>query len=248
MYSWIDRAIGPNADASSAPYPVSSDYFVNKRVWRDYEFWNKSIVRELQRPDADYLFTGGAFEKLYPRFDPATGASDISPTPYVLQAIQETRFRIAGPVKALEDAMLIQADEPWRLAWLTKGLYPDGWTEPDTTARVRVYAAPDQRGAVTRWLTVGFRSPGPDRPVSLASNLERWSGQATTDTSWGRVRVCVPEHGFADVRTRAQGASEIPDDLRAAPDPTAQRIGGVLLSEISVADEFGPRCRPRSPG
>jgi hypothetical protein len=247
-YDWVDRTVGENATVAMAPYPVSSAYFVNQRVWRDYEFWNKSITRDIQQPDKTFLFTGETFGKLYPRFDAVTGASDLSPAPYVLQANQETRFRIAGTVQVLQpDVMLIVARRPWRLDWRTSGLYPDGWTRPRTTGRVRVYAVPGQDGAVTRSLSLGFRAPEdvPERPVAIATNLERWEGTATASTTRAPIRVCVPAGGFAEVRIRARGASPIPGDLRDIGLGAAKRQGGVLVTEVALADEVGKACRPR---
>ncbi len=250
-YDWVDRIVGEHATVAMAPYPVSSDYFVNQRIWRDYEFWNKSVARDIQQPNKTFIFTGDTFEKLYPRFNPVTGVSSISPAPYVLQANQETRFRIAGEVKVLQpDVMLIDASEPWHLDWLTTGLYPDGWTKPRTTGRVRVFASPGQRGAVTRWVTIAYRAPDgvPQRAVGITSNLETGQGQATASTLRTAVRVCVPARGFAEVRVRADGASEIPGDLRDIGLSSGSRQGGVFVAEIALADEVGPPCRPKPPG
>src|SRR4029078_7963412 len=57
-YDWVDRTVGAGAKVAMALYPVASAYFVNQRVWRDYEFWNESVVRDVQQPDAAFLFTG----------------------------------------------------------------------------------------------------------------------------------------------------------------------------------------------
>ena len=220
---------------------------MNQRVWRDYEFWNKSVDRDIEQPDRSFPYTSETFTKLYPRFDPVTGRSNLSPAPYVLQAVQESRFRVAGTVLAVDEpgVMLIKAAEPWRLDWLERGLYADGWTMPGKAADVRVFSTPGQRHAVTRTLSLRFRAPEgiSSRHVRISSNLENVTAQATPDESVrATVRLCVPRGGYADVRLRALGTSEIPADLRDGDDVT--RVGGVLVTEIALADELGPHCEP----
>ena len=233
-----------------APYPTSSAYLVNQREWRDYEFWNKSVGREVQQANASFLYANDTFPTLYPRFDPETGESDVSPAPYVLQSNQETRFRVAGTVRANpEGVMLIQAGLPWRADWVSRGLYPDGWTKPDGAARVRVFAVPGQRGAVQRGLSLRFQAPddADRRTVHIASNLERTSGATSPgETLHASVTVCVPAGGYAEARIRADGTSTLPPDLRFAYE-TAPRSGGVLVTEIALADEIGAPCKPADP-
>jgi hypothetical protein len=244
-YDWVDGLVG-GANVAMAPYPVSTAYFVNQRVWRDLEFWNKSVDREVQQPERSFVFTSDTFPKLYPRFDPADGRSDVSPASFVLQADQETRFRIAGTVRLYQEGVsLIEAAKPWRLDWLGRGLYPDGWTRPHTPARVRVFAVPGQRTPVTRTLSLAFQTPEGvgRRDVRVSSNVERAAVRALgARTVREALSVCVPAGGHADVRMSTRGVSEIPPDLRYSGSDT--RFGGVLVSEVALADEIGPRCRP----
>ena len=152
---------------------------------------------------------------------------------------------LPGSVKAAQDALLIEADEPWRLAWLTSGLYEDGWTKPGKAARIRVYSEPGQRRALTRFVTVGLRSPGPTVPVNITSSLETSRGPVSPTTVRRLVRVCVPAHGFGTLSVQADGDSPIPSDLSVELS-SEPRQGGVLVSEIAIADEIGPECRPGS--
>jgi hypothetical protein len=249
LFDWVDRTVGDGGRVAIVPYPVSTSYFVNQLVWRDYEFWNKSVVHDIQAREQTFRFTGDAFTKTYPAFDRTTGRSDVSPAPFVLQANQETRFRVAGPVRAMQpDTMLIEAGDAWRLDWLTSGLYADGWTRPGESARVRVYAVPGQRGPVTRTLTLAFRAPEgvPERGVAARSNLGTWRGRATSETVRATVPVCVPARGFAEVRVRADGSSPIPGDLRDIGLLSAERDGGVFVGGIALADEIGGPCRTSS--
>jgi hypothetical protein len=58
-----------------------------------------------------------------------------------------------------------------------------------------------------------------------------------------QIEACVPAHGFADVRlTTPVEASIGYGDPRNALTSAVPRRGGVLLTEIAVADELGPSC------
>ena len=250
---WIDRTLGATASVTFVPYPVSTDYFVSQQQWRDLEFWNKSLQRDAHYPSANvFEYTGIWFPKLYLRFEPRTGATSASPTRWVAESDKETRFRVAGNVKAVnQDVVLIDAGHPWRLAWLTSGLYEDGWTQPGVTARVRIYPTAGQRAAETRSLFVALRAPEdiPKRRVNIVSNLRAWRGVATNgDTVEESITVCVPAHGFTEVRISTPSASAIPGNLANTDSLSGSREGGVSLRALSLADEIGGPCSVRGGG
>jgi hypothetical protein len=229
------------------PHPVSTDYFESQRLWRDLEFWNVSVDRDVQYP-AGGVFqpTGDTFPKVYPGFDPSSGAADVSPAPYVLQALRDTRFRISGPVLTTRGGvLLIRAHRPWRTDWLTDGLYADGWTLPGRAARVRVFAVPGLRGARTRYLSFQVWAPhAVSRRFDVVSDLQRVRGEVTSPyTARRTIRVCVPPRGFSEVRLRPHGSSPIPGDLSSLETLAQPRRGGVFLAQIALADEVGPACR-----
>ena len=244
-FDFIDRRLGGHADVSLLPYPVSTNYFVSEQLWRDLEFWNKSVVRDVQIGSTDFAYTGIWFPTLPVRFDPSTGVAAASPTPYVLQSAWETRFRVAGPVIAQSDGvLLVDAGEQWRLAIRSSGLYDDGWTKPGVPATVRVFAAAGQRRARTRYVYFGVRAPDEvaEREVTVVSNLGRWQGAAVPGSTLNAaIRVCVPPDGFAVVRLRAQGSSTIPADL-ATSSASPARLGGVLLQALGLSDNVGRPC------
>jgi hypothetical protein len=214
-------------------------------VFRDYEFWNKSVDRDVQlSPPPVFEFTNETFPKLHPVFDPRTGLSSIRGWPYVLQASQETRARIAGSAIDQNGVMLIHAAIPWRAVWVSSGLYDDGWTRPGVAARVRVFADPTAREARMRWLTFGLHSAYDSRPVTITSNQQRQHAVVTTDTSWATVPMCVPPGGFTDVRLVAPMRSQIPGDQATLSDSQGSRTGGVFVSQISESDDVGERCTP----
>ena len=53
----------------------------------------------------------------------------------------------------------------------------------------------------------------------------------------------MPRTGHTDVRLRAHGVSELPPDLRGGHD-TEIRKGGVLVTEVTQADEMGQESLP----
>lgn len=249
VFDWVDRTLGTNASVTMVPFPSNvADYWASVGYWWDMEFWNKSVDRAVYRP-GEFLWTPSTFPKLMLRLDPSTGAASSSPTPYVVEGNKETRFRIAGntvPANTdTRDMLLIKAAMPWRAEWLTFGLTDDGWTKPGVAARVRVFAFPGQQRSVTRTLTLGVRAPFDvdTRPFRAISNRDE---QRAVAVKHGRVLVtlpvCVPAHGFSDVRIPAPESSATFGDLKNATTFSMPRQAGVLFTEIALADEIGPAC------
>jgi hypothetical protein len=246
--AWVDRLVGTAPQVTMVPYPVSSNFFSSQQRWRDLEFFNKSIARDAQVPGDGYLYTGTTFPKLELGWDPATGAVSTSPTRYVAESDKETRFRISGTaVGVSQDVLLIDAGMRWRLDWTSFGLFDDGWTKPGVVARVRIFPAAGQRAPRLRTLTVAARAPDniPERELSVTSNAGRWRTTTTnTGTSTGSVPVCVPAHGWTEVRIRTPDSSYTLGSIDSLAHSFTSRRVGVALGEIALADEIGGRCRP----
>ena len=249
-YDWLDRMVGTHAEVTAIPYVVSSDYFVTLRYWRDFEFWNKSVAHDAYEPTGDlYSFLGMWPPKTILAFDPATGAVNVSPSGLVIQSVTESRFRISGVSRfQTPEVMLIKAVEPWRLDWLSFGLYDDGWTRPGVTARIRIFPAPGQHESVLRTLTLQIRGPygagAQNRPYQVVSSTGRQTGKASANfSSFARVEVCVPAQGFGEVRVSTPDHSTIPGDLSSGAASVAPRQGGIDLADIALADEIGGGCR-----
>jgi hypothetical protein len=247
-FSWIDRTIGAAPRVTMVPYPISTNYFSSQQRWRDMEFWNKSIARDAQLPGGAFTYTGNTFPKLMLQFDPANGASATSPTRYGAESDKETRFRLSGRAIGLnQDVLLIDAGKKWHLDWLSFGLYDDGWTRPGVTARVRIYPTPGQQRPLVRTLTIATRAPDnvAQRPVSVTSNIASWQAVATdTDTVIKAVNVCVPAHGWTEVRISTPDASWSTGSIDTLASSFTSRRVGVFLGEIALADEIGGPCRP----
>jgi hypothetical protein len=251
VFDWVDRTVGTAPDVSIAPYPVlPGEYWSSVSYWWDLEFWNRSVARAVHFP-GQYEWTPSTFPKTYVTFDPDTGRASASPTRYVIQSDKETRFRIRGTTASYNRGVyLTDTVRPWRADWLSFGLYDDGWTRPGVPATVRVYPAPGQRRPVTRYVSLGFRSPAgvAERGVAVRSSLEHWRDVATGATLYHSVKVCVPPGGYGSLGIRALGRSPVYGDMRDQTGLGAYRIGGVLLVQIALADEVGPPCRPQYSG
>jgi hypothetical protein len=243
---WIDRSVGTDAQVSIVPYPVSTAFFVTQNYWRDAEFWNKSVTKDILYPNAGvYSFSGVFFPKTVPKIDAATGAMSVSPTRYAVESINETRFWIDGKVVVTSPhAYLIDAGPTWRLAWSTTGLFNDGWTRPGVTAVMRVYPRPGQKRPLERYVSFQFQSPVAHREVTIESNLEHRRLDATDEhTAFAtNVLVCVSAHNAAEVRVSVAGTSDVPGDQDTLGNSLESRRAGVNIADISVADEFRTGC------
>lgn len=247
ILDWLDLAVGTNARVTEVPYSVSTAYLVTQKYWRDLEFWNKSVRYDVHYP-TPYIYSDAIawFPNNPLGFNPETGAASATLTPWVVQSVAETRFRISGVVHVQNpDVMLIRATEPWRTDWLTYGLYDDGWTEPHTVAHLHVFALPGQHHAVTRTLTLQVRAP----PLINARAFEiAWRGHVlhgstgSDDNTTESFQICVPARGFADIRIETPDVSTIPGDERSEATSVLPRKGGILVADIALANEIGGPC------
>ncbi|MBV8080090.1 MAG: hypothetical protein JO186_06910 [Actinobacteria bacterium] len=250
VYDWVDRTVGTRASVTMVPYPnVTADYWAGVSYWWDLEFWNESVDHAAYLP-GEFLWTPSTFPKLFLHFDPRTGYANASPSPYVIESEAETRFRISGPpVQTPHDTrgnLFIVARAPWRADWLTFGLSDDGWTLPGRAGVVRIFAAPGQRHPALRVLTLGIQAPAhvDARPFRISSGKTALHGVANQgDRVIEVIRVCVPAHGFGDVRiTTSQDSNAFYGDPANAVVAGKPRDVGVHLTEIALADEIGGRC------
>jgi hypothetical protein len=243
VFDWIDRAVGPQTRVTMIPYPMRyGDYWSNVAYWWDIEFWNASVQRSAVY-GAAFSWTNDTFAKTELTFDPSTGRANVSPTRYVADSIKETRFRIAGTTVAeYRGVLLTETEQPWRTPWLTFGLYDDGWTVPRVASRIRIFSIPEQTEPVARYLTVTARAPRDigRRTFRVRSNMIDWRGTALEAGTTGQFPVCVPARGFSDVRITARGFTPIYGNPRSERTFVSYaRSGGVMLSQISLADETG---------
>lgn len=244
VFDWLDRKVGTGGTVTMVPYPfLYGDYWENVAYWWNMEFWNESIRRAAVY-DSAYTGTPETFPTTTLSFDRTTGRANVSPSDYVAQAVAETRFRLAGTAIAeYRGVDLIRAERPWRAQWLTFNLYRDGWTIPRVDGTIRVFAAPGQTARERRYVTVSVRAPDgvAPRPFGFRSNAASWNATAGVQPVSNQLAVCVPPHGYADVRVTAPRYSPIYGDPRSeASFVSYARSGGVLVTGIALADETSP--------
>jgi hypothetical protein len=238
--SWVDRAVGANAHVTAVPFPtITGDYWSSAAYWWDLEFWNESVDRVAGLP-GQFEWTPSTFPKLALSFGPH-GVANISRPGYVVQAIGDTRFHLAGSVvQNNRGVFLVQPEQPWRADWSTTGLYPDGWTQPGTAARIRVYPYPGQSGPVTRTLTVSVFAPAgvEARPFSVgtAKNV------AGPNEVSQEATVCVPADRPAVVSLKVQGSSPVPANTETITTFAQSRQAGVEVSRIYLSGSVTPGC------
>jgi hypothetical protein len=246
VFGWVDREITTKSPAVMIPYPVQrEDYFASATFWWDLEFWNRSVDRQAA-PNGEFSSTpAGSFPNLDLHFDPRSGRANIDLNSYVAQLQTDARFHIAGRFLATQRGVsIVFPDRPWRADWVSYGLYDDGWTRPRTTARIRAFAAPGQKTAVARTLTLLLSAPEDvaSRPVTIRSDAGVVRLGVTPATVQQAVPVCVPRHGFTDVTVRVTGSSIVNGDLTTLQSASVLRPAGVLVGGVTLASEPGTRC------
>ena len=244
VFDWIDRKLGPGAKATMVPYPILyGNYWENVAYWWNVEFWNASVQRAATYESA-FSGTPETFPKIELSFDRSTGRANASPSAYSVEGISETRFHLAGKQLGEDRGIeLIQNAQPWRADWLAFDLYRDGWTIPRVVGTIRVFAAPGQTGPMARFLTISVRGPQDlaARGFHVASNAADWRGKADEKGVSNQIAVCVPPHGFADVHVSTRRFSPIYGDPRSEESFVSYaRSGGVLVTQIALADETRP--------
>ena len=245
VFGWIDRNVGADGRLTAVKYPVGGpDWWSGQGYWWDVEFWNESAVDTM----ADMSVRG---TPPWPElFDARTGvARDTPASRYALFYGYDTRFRLAGIQHHFErDAYIVEPERPWRADWITRGIWPDGYTRPHTPTTITVYAKPEQTTPLRRFLTIEASNPDPvdPRPVSITSGPGDWSGTIPPQQSLRQqLELCVPPAGFATVRIATPGVTGVYRDPTVGPPAgVSNRPVGIQLRTVALADETEPlkRC------
>ena len=225
------------------PYPILfGTYWENVSYWWNVEFWNASVRHAAVYEDA-FTGTPETFPTTSLGIDRARGARTSRRAASSFEGSPRRGSGIAGRVVGQDrGAELVETERPWRADWIAFDFYRDGWTIPKVTGTVRVFAAPGQSAPQRRYLTIYARAPHDvaSRPVVVRSNAGEWRADVDADGTSGQVSLCVPPHGFADVRVDAPRYSPIYGDPRTEQSFVSYaRSGGVLVTGIALADEVG---------
>jgi hypothetical protein len=238
VFSWIDRNVGPTSRVTVFKYPVlGADWFAGQAYWWDVEFWNESAYRtaaDMSLPDTKHWTT---------LFDERTGAvRGLPQSQFALIHGSDVRFRLAGSMRLLDrDAYLYETKRPWRATWVADGIWPDGFTRPETPATIDVFPNPGQKGPLRRFLTLSIASSDREEPmpVRVTSGEGEWAAEIAPETSFEPgVVVCVPPDGPGQVTIETPATSLVhPDPTKTAPNGRVDRHVGVLLRSVALADE-----------
>lgn len=241
VFDWIDRTVGPNARVTFATYAeIHDDYNATSAYWWDLEFWNRSVVRAWY-PGGKFAEIQSTFPRLDEHLDPATGRASASPTRYVAESDQETRFRISGPtVSVTRDVRLIDAGRAWRADWLSSGLDDDGFTLPGRPAGVRIFATPGRSKPEMRYVSFQLQAGDAPESMTLTSNAGRFVATlAPNAETFEQTMVCVPARGYSTIHLAAHGTAEVYGDMGTKAGIGTNRIRSVHVLRISLADETG---------
>ena len=170
-------------------------------------------------------------------FDPVTGAASPSCTPYVVQSVSETRFRIAGNVQVQRpDVMLIVADAALACRLADVRAVRRRLDAAEGPLRIRVFAVPGQTGPLTRTLSLPGPAAAERSRAGLHGRLESgdraWSGNERSD---GRRAGARLRPGGRLRRGSAHDAGQLAD-----PGPSA--AGGA--AQAARATAACSRCPP----
>ena len=245
VFGWIDRLVGADGRVTAVKYPVGGpDWWSGQGYWWDVEFWNEGAVDTMADMSVRDTPPWPAL------FDPRTGRAHETPASrYALFYGYDARFRLAGTQHHFErDAYIVEPERPWRADWITRGIWPDGYTRPHTPTTITVYAKPGQTTPLRRFLTIEASNPDPvdPRPVSITSGAGDWSGTIPPQQSLRQqLELCVPAGGRATVRIATPGVTGVYRDPTVGP-PTgvSNRPVGIQLRTVALADETEPlkRC------
>jgi hypothetical protein len=205
---WIDRVVPAGNSVALVPSPHDSPSY-----WWEAEYWNKRVDRVL-RVDGGPTFSPFAATEM--SLDLRAGRlRGHSPSEFLVVSPSETRFQllVSETVFDAGDLKLVRVEGPYRLAWATMGITPDGWKRAGEPATLRFYGQ-GLGGRLTVVLTVSS-SASATRPLGFTLEAGNRSTSWRVDPGGARppvsVDVCVPPVGYADVRLRSSGSAEIPD-------------------------------------
>jgi hypothetical protein len=209
---WIDRVLPDGAVVGTLPAPVNSNTRGRPEWYRagtpeaifiNAEFWNKSVRRA-------YTYEGygdyAPFRKDPVSLDFATGRLDVpAPTGYWLVSASDPRLRPAGDLvfRSLRGLDVVRPSRPYRAAWATRGLAPDGWTAGGQPTRLRLYPEPGSQ-PVRRSVRIIFQSSA-DIPRTRAYRISTGGRSIAGEVrrarrSIERFSVCAPPGRPTDVR------------------------------------------------
>ncbi len=234
--SWIDVAV-PSGSVGMVPYSVGQDWYPSAGAWWDVEFWNARVDRAYML-GGYFTYTPLPFSRPQLVIDPRTGLIATPAPDYIARTTLDARFRPAGVAAAVvPEFEVVDLEIPFRAAWMTLGLDPDGWTRSGRRAFLRVFPP---AGAVV--VTLSLSAPEVEQPLRVTV------GPITvelgpTETREIALEVCVPEGGYDDVEITTSHVTTVRAVAITPPYSPRYRNVGVRLSRIETAPTGTP-CSP----
>ncbi|HZR91292.1 MAG TPA: hypothetical protein VFA44_02665 [Gaiellaceae bacterium] len=243
VLDWVDSVLPRGAGAAMIPFPQSPQFPLDALRWWDVEFWNRTVGQTFVGRDGNFSYAPFPNRTLAPDWRSGRVAGTGHAPPFVVFALDDARFRLAG-VRHADNLGLevLLAERPYRAAWATQGLDGDGWARPGRPATIRVYP-PQARASEVR-VRVTLAAP-PDAPAryELRSAAGRRRGviAAGAVTTEG-VTLCVAPGAPADLALAASSTARIPG-MPLSFDASPPRRVGARVGPIETADT-GSGCRP----
>jgi hypothetical protein len=220
--SWIDAAVGPNADVTIV-WTGDNPY----RGWEN-EFWNRSVKRAYDLTPPDALVAGPSEPNLTVQASTGLLRDPAGKNVHVQYVLAEPTARISGTRIAADDAramVLYRVDGLLRTSTAITGWLGDTWTQPTVTWL--------RRGCVRGVLRVPVRSD----PTLFAGVVQRIAVSGTTTPfvvrlpSTATTTIVVPltpRGGICHLRFEIT-PSRRPIDYPALNNPDPRTLG-VLIS------------------
>jgi hypothetical protein len=202
---WIDAAVPADASVALVPNP-----YLGPEVWWDAEFWNKSVDRTLRIDDGP-TYTPFPADEI--NIDFATGTlRGNNPARLLVRALDESRFHLADTttLTATPPLVLVHTAQRLRLDWAVRGIYPDGWTLPSTTARLRFYSHNEAQHLEAKLtLTSDPQARKPQAYTLIAGGRTVRKGALAPGTSQQLTfPISTPAHAFSEANLI------VPQDVR----------------------------------
>ena len=113
-----------------------------------------------------------------------------------------------------------------------------GGSLPGRPAGVRVFAAPGQSKPTMRYVSFQLKAGQAPESAVLTSNAGRFVATlAPGSETFEQTMVCVPPRGYATIHLAAHGTAEVYGDMGTKAGIGKNRIRGVHVLRISLADE-----------
>jgi hypothetical protein len=231
--SWIDEAI-PSGSVGMLPYSVGQDWYPSAGAFWDLEFWNKRVERAYMR-GGYFTYTPATFPRRQLEVDPRSGMIATPAPDYVARTTLDARLRPAGITAAVAPEFeVVDLEVPFRAAWMTLGLDPDGWTRSRRRAFLRVFPP---AGAVV--VTMSLSAPEVGEPLGVTVgpiSVEL----GPTETREIALEICVPADGYEDVEITTSHVTTVRAVATNPPYESRYRNVGVRLSRIETAPTGAP--------